>query len=70
MIHLFGDKHVVVDSKVPMAAFMAAIEAADEAEADKHWADHARQLRQHVNARGNNRAKDVGKTSAPARAAL
>ncbi|MER7370129.1 DNA recombination protein RmuC [Nonomuraea wenchangensis] len=52
LIHLSGGKHVVVDSKVPMAAFMAAIEADDEAEADRHWADHARQLRQHVDALG------------------
>ncbi|MDR8409160.1 DNA recombination protein RmuC [Nonomuraea sp. 3-1Str] len=53
VIHLSGGKHVVVDSKVPMAAFMAAIEAVDEAQADKHWVDHARQLRQHVNALGS-----------------
>ncbi|MED7930210.1 DNA recombination protein RmuC [Nonomuraea sp. LP-02] len=52
LIHLSGGKHVVVDSKVPMAAFMSAIEAVDEAEADRHWADHARQLRQHVDALG------------------
>ncbi|MFG1614357.1 DNA recombination protein RmuC [Nonomuraea wenchangensis] len=52
LIHLSGGKHVVVDSKVPMAAFMAAIEADDETEADRHWADHARQLRQHVDALG------------------
>ncbi|MEV4399979.1 DNA recombination protein RmuC [Nonomuraea sp. NPDC049607] len=53
VIHLSGGKHVVVDSKVPMAAFMSAIEAVDEAEADGHWADHARQLRNHVDALGN-----------------
>ncbi|MEV0624580.1 DNA recombination protein RmuC [Nonomuraea wenchangensis] len=52
LIHLSGGKHVVVDSKVPMAAFMAAIEADDETEVDRHWADHARQLRQHVDALG------------------
>jgi len=48
VIHLSNGRHVVVDAKVPMSAFIAAIEANDEAEADKHWADHARQLRQHV----------------------
>ncbi|MEV4562868.1 DNA recombination protein RmuC [Nonomuraea sp. NPDC049419] len=52
LIHLSGGKHVVVDSKVPMAAFMSAIEAVDDTEAEKHWADHARQLRQHVDALG------------------
>jgi len=48
VIHLSNGRHVVVDAKVPMTAFIAAIEASDDAEADKHWADHARQLRQHV----------------------
>ncbi|GAA1715104.1 hypothetical protein GCM10009734_17960 [Nonomuraea bangladeshensis] len=52
LIHLSGGKHVVVDSKVPMAAFMSAVEADDETETDRHWADHARQLRQHVDALG------------------
>ncbi|WP_433420896.1 DNA recombination protein RmuC [Microtetraspora malaysiensis] len=50
VVHLSGGKHVVVDAKVPMAAFMAAIEAADEVEAKKHWADHAKHLRKHVDA--------------------
>ncbi|MEV5498683.1 DNA recombination protein RmuC [Nonomuraea fuscirosea] len=53
VIHLSGGKHVVVDAKVPMAAFMSAIEAVDETDADRHWADHARQLRQHVDALGS-----------------
>ncbi|MEU8355421.1 DNA recombination protein RmuC [Nonomuraea sp. NPDC048882] len=53
VVHLSGGKHVVVDAKVPMAAFMSAIEATDEADADRHWADHARQLRHHVDALGN-----------------
>ncbi|MEV0311368.1 DNA recombination protein RmuC [Nonomuraea fuscirosea] len=50
VIHLSGGKHVVVDAKVPMAAFMSAIEATDDADTDRHWADHARQLRHHVDA--------------------
>ncbi|NBE94102.1 DNA recombination protein RmuC [Nonomuraea sp. KC401] len=53
VIHLSGGKHVVVDAKVPMSAFMSAIEAVDETDADRHWADHARQLRQHVDALGS-----------------
>ncbi|MEV5888636.1 DNA recombination protein RmuC [Nonomuraea fuscirosea] len=53
VIHLSGGKHVVVDAKVPMAAFMAAIEATDDADTDRHWADHARQLRHHVDALGS-----------------
>ncbi|WP_244301756.1 DNA recombination protein RmuC [Microbispora triticiradicis] len=53
LIHLSGGKHVIVDAKVPMDAFMRAIEASDEAEAGRHWADHARQLRKHVDALGS-----------------
>ncbi|MEU8279238.1 DNA recombination protein RmuC [Microbispora bryophytorum] len=53
LIHLSGGKHVIVDAKVPMDAFMRAIEATDEAEASKHWADHARQLRKHVDILGS-----------------
>ncbi|WP_432923531.1 DNA recombination protein RmuC [Microbispora sp. CA-135349] len=52
-VNLSGGKHVIVDAKVPMDAFLKAIEAADEAEASSHWADHARQLRKHVDALGS-----------------
>ncbi|MDA0639309.1 DNA recombination protein RmuC [Nonomuraea ferruginea] len=52
VVRLAGHKHVVVDAKVPMAAFMAAVEAVEDAEVDKHWADHARHLRKHVDALG------------------
>ncbi|TXK35456.1 DNA recombination protein RmuC [Nonomuraea sp. C10] len=52
VVRLAGRKHVVVDAKVPMAAFMAAVEAVEDAEVDKHWADHARHLRKHVDALG------------------
>lgn len=53
VVHLSGGKHVVVDAKAPMGAFMAAIEATDDAGAKKHWSDHARQLRKHVDALGS-----------------
>ncbi|MFG1947711.1 DNA recombination protein RmuC [Nonomuraea sp. NPDC048826] len=52
VVRLAGRKHVVVDAKVPMAAFMAAVEAVEEAEVNRHWADHARHLRKHVDALG------------------
>ncbi|MBF6060457.1 DNA recombination protein RmuC [Nocardia terpenica] len=48
VVHLAGGKHAIVDSKVPMQAFVAATEATDEAEAKKLWADHSRHVRRHV----------------------
>jgi DNA recombination protein RmuC len=47
LVHLAGDKHVVIDAKVSMVAFLKAIEA-DESQAEAHWNDHAKQLRKHV----------------------
>jgi DNA recombination protein RmuC len=51
VVHLAGGKHVVVDAKVPLDAFMDATGAtgADvEQERTAHLVRHARQLRQHV----------------------
>lgn len=48
VVHLAGGKHVVVDSKVPFAGYLAAMEARDEAtRADRRRA-HARHLREHI----------------------
>ncbi|HEY9475584.1 MAG TPA: DNA recombination protein RmuC, partial [Mycobacteriales bacterium] len=48
VVHLAGGKHVVVDSKVPFAGYLEAMEARDEAtRADRRRA-HARHLREHV----------------------
>jgi DNA recombination protein RmuC len=48
VVHLAGGKHVVVDAKVPLAAFLEAAEAADEVVRAERCTAHARQLRQHV----------------------
>ncbi|GAA0360185.1 DNA recombination protein RmuC [Actinoallomurus spadix] len=48
VVHLAGGKHVVVDAKVSLAAFLAATEATDNAERERYWAEHAKQLRKHV----------------------
>ncbi|PXX53344.1 DNA recombination protein RmuC [Nocardia tenerifensis] len=48
IVHLVGGKHVVVDSKVPMDAFVAATEADSDAAAGKHWVEHAKQVRRHI----------------------
>jgi DNA recombination protein RmuC len=53
VVHLAGGKHVVVDAKVPLDAFLDACAVApsdsgSDAERDAHLSRHARQLRQHV----------------------
>jgi len=48
LVRLPGGKLIVVDSKVPLDAYLAATEAADEAERALHLARHARQTRDHI----------------------
>ena len=48
IVRLPGGKHVVVDAKVPLDAYLRAIEANDEAERRSLLADHARQVRAHL----------------------
>jgi len=48
VVHLSGNKHVVVDAKVPLGAFLEAAEAKDDAERADRLKGHARQLRAHV----------------------
>lgn len=49
VVHLAGDRHVVVDAKVPFAAYLEAVEATDEQTRAERRAAHARHLREHVN---------------------
>jgi DNA recombination protein RmuC len=48
VIHLAGGKHIVVDSKVSLAAYLEAAEATDETVRETRVAAHARHLREHV----------------------
>ena len=48
IVKLPGGKNVVVDAKVPLQAYLEALEASDEDERRVRLADHARQIRQHV----------------------
>ena len=48
LVKLPGGKTVVVDAKVPLAAYLEAVEARDEATRAARLADHARQVRDHV----------------------
>lgn len=50
VVHLPGDRQVVVDAKVPLQAFLTAAECDDEGERRGHLLAHARQLRAHVDA--------------------
>jgi DNA recombination protein RmuC len=48
VVKLPGAKHVVVDAKVPLEAFLDANDASDENSRKSHLQAHARQLRSHV----------------------
>ena len=48
IVDLPGGKQVVVDAKVPLAAYLAALEAPDDATRNARLIDHARQVRQHI----------------------
>ena len=50
VVHLPGAKHVAVDAKVPLQAFLEAGEAEDESVRQARMADHARHVRAHVDA--------------------
>jgi DNA recombination protein RmuC len=48
VVRIPGGKHVVVDAKAPLAAYLEAFETQDETERARHFGDHARQVRDHV----------------------
>jgi DNA recombination protein RmuC len=53
IVRLPGGKNVIVDAKVPSAAYLDAMEADDEATRDGKLRDHVRQVRDHIVRLGN-----------------
>jgi DNA recombination protein RmuC len=49
IINLPGNSHVVVDSKLPLDAYLSALETDDEVARDLLFVKHAKDLRDHVN---------------------
>ena len=48
VVRIPGGKHVVVDAKAPLAAYLDAFETSDETDRERLFADHARQVREHI----------------------
>ena len=48
VVKLPGDKRVVIDAKVPLAAYLDAIEARDEDSRKLHMRSHVRKMRDHI----------------------
>ena len=52
IVHVPGQKKLVIDAKVSLNAYQAAFESSDEAERKRHLDQHARSMRGHVQALG------------------
>lgn len=48
VVRLPGEKSIVVDSKVPLAAFLSAAEADNDPARERYFAEHAKHLRTHM----------------------
>jgi DNA recombination protein RmuC len=52
IVQLPGGRHLVVDAKAPLLAYLDALEATDDGLRDANFKEHARQVRDHVSALG------------------
>ncbi|MDL9947627.1 DNA recombination protein RmuC [Gordonia sp. ABSL11-1] len=48
VVHLAGGRDIIVDAKVPLHAYLAAVEAGDTGVAGPHLSEHARAVRAHI----------------------
>lgn len=48
VVRIPGGKHVVIDAKAPLVAYLDAFETSDDSERQQRLADHARQVREHI----------------------
>ena len=55
VVRLPNDGRVVIDSKTPLDAYLRAQEATDQAERERHLADHANAIRAHADVLGDKR---------------
>ncbi|WP_072314635.1 DNA recombination protein RmuC [Agrococcus sp. Marseille-P2731] len=53
LVHLAGDKQIIVDAKVAFSGYLEAMEARDDATRDKRLDAHARHLRDHIDQLGS-----------------
>ncbi|WP_206447850.1 DNA recombination protein RmuC [Agrococcus sp. KRD186] len=53
LVHLAGDKQIIVDAKVAFNGYLEAMEARDDATRDKRLDAHARHLRDHIDQLGS-----------------
>jgi DNA recombination protein RmuC len=53
IVKLPGGKSIAVDAKAPMQAYLEALESSDETLRKSKFAEHARAVRQHIDALGN-----------------
>jgi DNA recombination protein RmuC len=65
IVRLPGSKRIVIDSKVPLAAYLDALEAPDDDSRKRHLEGHARQLRTHLEKLGKKRYWEHVEASPP-----
>lgn len=53
LVHLAGDKQIIVDAKVAFSGYLEAMEARDDATRDQRLDAHARHLRDHIDQLGS-----------------
>lgn len=53
IVHLPGNKHIIIDAKAPLEGYLAALEAEEKQDKVSRMKDHARQIRIHIKELGS-----------------